>query len=238
MAKSMMPNADDMLKQLASESVRQGDNMRDKVRDLTLQGLKTRELNLEQIKSVLKSVTEGVSLGAASPKVDTEKALTDAMHGMDDALRKAVQASRLALEQLSSEGKEFSDTHLKKSIDDLKRLESEFFDTVKKASGAGSAQMKGQWAEVLKHFKFAGTDAGQEVLDTMEAFSNHMRDTMHETRMASLKAAQTFGLNFATLTSGILIGLSQALDEKTEKVKAPASTPAKKKPAAKRKPKA
>lgn len=235
MAKSMLPDADEMLKQLTSETVKHSNNLRDSVRDITLQALKTRELNLEQIKTVLHSVTEGVSLGAASPKIDTEKALTAAMHGMDDALRKAVQASHLALEQFSSQGKTFSDTHLKTAMNDLKRLEDEFFGTVKKASGAGSVQMKAQWGEVLKHFKFAGSDAGQEAMNTLEDFSNRMSATMHETRMASLKAAETFGQNFATLASGILIGLSQALDEKTEAVKAAKPKPAAKTKAATRK---
>lgn len=230
MAKSLLPDADEMLKQLTSETVKHSDNLRDSVRDITLQALKARELNLEQIKSVLHSVTEGVSLGAASPKIDTEKALTEAMHGMDDALRKAVQASRLALEQFHSQEKDFADTHVKTAMHELKRLEDEFFSTVKKASGAGSTQMKTAWGEVLKHFKFAGSDAGHDAMDTLEDFSNRMTATMHETRMASLKAAQTFSQNFATLASGILIGLSQAMDEKTEKMKAAkASTP---KPAA------
>lgn len=220
MAKSMLPDADTVLKQLTSETVKHSDNLRDSVRDITLRALNSRELNLEQIKLVLHSVTEGVSLGAASPKIDTEKALTDAMHGMDDALRKAVQASRLALEQFNSQGKEFSDTHITTAMHELKRLEDEFFATVKKASGAGNAQMKSAWGEVLKHFKFAGSDAGHDAMDTLEDFSNRMTATMHETRMAGLKAAHTFNQNFATLASGILIGLSQAMDEKTEKMKA------------------
>jgi hypothetical protein len=242
MAKSILPSADEILTQLTSEAVKHSDNLRDSVRDITLQALKARELNLEQIKSVLHSVTEGVSLGAASPKMDTEKALTEAMHGMDDALRKAVQASRLALEQFDSQGKEFTNTHVKTALHELKRLEDEFFATVKKASGAGSTQMKTAWGEVLKHFKFAGSDAGHDAMDTLEDFSNRMTATMHETRMASLKAVHTFNQNFATLASGILIGLSQALDEKTEKMKAakpkvPATPAAKPKATAKAKPK-
>jgi hypothetical protein len=243
MAKSILPSANEILTQLTSETVKHSDNLRDSVRDITLKALKTRELNLEQIKSVLHSVTEGVSLGAASPKINTEKALTEAMHGMDDALRKAVQASRLAMEQFNSQGKEFSDTHIKTAMHELKRLEDEFFSTVKKASGAGNVQMKSAWGEVLKHFKFAGSDAGHDAMDTLEDFSNRMTATMHETRMASLTAVHTFNQNFATLASGILIGLSQAMDEKTEsmkaaKPKAPSPTTAKTKAPAKAKPKA
>lgn len=243
MAKSILPSADEMLTQLTSETVKHSSNLRDSVRDITLQALKTRELSLDQIKAVLHSVTEGVSLGAASPKMDTEKALTDAMHGMDDALRKAVQASRLALEQFHSQEQEFSDTHVKTALHELKRLEDEFFSTVKKASGAGNTQMKAAWGEVLKHFKFAGSDAGHDAMDTLEDFSNRMTATMHETRMAGLKAAHTFNQNFATLASGILIGLSEALDNKTEKMqaakpKAPVASTAKTKTPAKAKPKA
>lgn len=241
MAKSILVDADTMLKQLTSETVKHSENLRESVRDITLKAFKTRELNLEQIKSVLHSVTEGVTLGAASPKINTEKALTDAMHGMDDALRKAVQASRLALEQFNSQGKEFSDTHVKTAMHEMKRLEDEFFSTVKKASAGSGGQMKSAWGDVLKHFKLAGTDAGHDAMDTLEDFTNRMNMTMHETRMAGLKAAETFSHNFSTLASGILIGLSEAMDHKTEKMRAAmpkSETAAAAKPKAPAKPKA
>ena len=49
-------DTDDVLKRLASESARQGANLRTTVRALTLKALERRELTLEQIRSVLENV--------------------------------------------------------------------------------------------------------------------------------------------------------------------------------------
>jgi len=211
------PDTDEILKQMASESVKQSENLRSTVRDLTLQALKTRELSLEQIKGVLKAVTEGVNLGAAKPAVDAGRAIKDAVAGMDDAVAKAVHASHLALQQLASQGKELGDTHVKTALDELKRLEGEFVETIQKASEASMGPFKQQWTDALKHLKIAGSDTGANVAATLEEFSNRMWTTMHESRHASLKAAQTFAGNFAALTSGILIGLSEAMHQHTNK---------------------
>jgi hypothetical protein len=213
---SPLPDTDELLKHMASESVKQGENLRNTVRDLTLQALKTRELSLDQIKSVLRSVTEGVNLGAARPAIDAGRAIKDAVAGMDDAVAKAVHASHLALQQLAGQGQEMTDTHLKRALDDLKRLEGEFFDTIQKAAEAGMGPLKQQWTDALKHVKLTGTDTGANIAATMEDFSNRMVSTMHESRHASLKAAQTLAANFAALTSGILIGLSEALTQHTK----------------------
>ena len=56
-------DVDEVLKKLASESVKQGENLHAAVRDLTLKALQGRELSLSQIKSVLATVTQGVNMG-------------------------------------------------------------------------------------------------------------------------------------------------------------------------------
>jgi len=206
--------SEEMLKQMASESVKQGENLRLQVRDMTLQALKTRELTLDQIKQVMRAVTQGVNLGAATPAIDAGKALSEAIHGMDDALLKAVQANRLALEQFSSQSTEFTKTYLHQSLEQLKRVEEEFLGVLKQAAEASTGKLKEQWGEALKHTQFAGTDAGREAADTVEAFQNRMTATMRETQAATFKAFETFNSNFLTMASGILIGLSEALEAK------------------------
>ena len=81
---------DHVLKSLASESIKQGGNVRAAVRDLTLNAMQQRELTLDQIRKVLRSVAVGVNLGVADREVKVEKALADTVAGMDDALLKAV----------------------------------------------------------------------------------------------------------------------------------------------------
>lgn len=204
---------EEALKQMTSQAVQQGENLRETVHNLTLQALKTRELTLEQITTVLKTVTAGVNLGAATPSIDAGKAISDALHGMDQALLKAVHASHLALQQVVSQGKEFNETQVQKVLDDLERLEDQFLATVKQASEGTTGKLREQWDEILKHTKLAGTDSGALAVRTIEDFRNRMTAMMRETRSATAKAALTLSENLATLASGVLIGLSEALQQ-------------------------
>lgn len=207
-------NQNEILKKMATESVKQGENLRDAIRSITLQALQSRELTLTQIKQVIRSVTEGVNLGAAGAKIDPEKALSQAFDGMDDALLKAARANHLALQQLTGAGREFEDSQLNKALGDLEHLEDEFLKTIKQASDSASDRIKQQWAEVLKQAKPGQTDTGQEVAAMMEEYGKRSQTAFRESRAASLKTAHALTQNFATLASGVLIGLSEALQQK------------------------
>ena len=87
-------NPDEMLKSMAAEAVKQHKQIRTTIRDLTLEALQMRELSLKQINSVVREVTEGVNVGVGDGKIDVEKALSNALAGMDDALLKVVEANK------------------------------------------------------------------------------------------------------------------------------------------------
>jgi hypothetical protein len=183
------------------------------VRELTLNALKSRELTLGEIKRVIRTVTEGVNLGAASAKVDAERVLSEALAGMDEAVLKAVQANHLALQQLSAQGQNLRDSHVKKALAELERLEDEFIATVKQAAKKGSKQIKDQWATVLQQKQHAGTETAAQIEATMEEFSDRMREAVKQQRRTALKAAEVMAENFTTLASGILIGLTEGLQQ-------------------------
>jgi len=204
-------DADEVLKGLARESVKQGENLRAGVRELTLSALRGRELTVDQITRVVRAVTEGVSLGAASSGVDPDRVLGDAFAGLDEAVLKAVQANHLALQQLASQGQ--GGSKLQKALDDLERLEDEFLKTVKDATKKGSQQMRDQWAKLLQHKEEAGTATQAQIEQTLEAFGERMRDAVRQQRRMALKAGEAMAENFATLASGILIGLTEGLEQ-------------------------
>ena len=204
-------DADEVLKGLARESVKQGENLRAGVRELTLSALRGRELTVDQIKRVVRAVTEGVSLGAASSGVDPDRVLGDAFAGLDEAVLKAVQANHLALQQLASQGQ--GGSKLQKALDDLERLEDEFLKTVKDATKKGSQQMRDQWAKLLQQKEDAGTATQAQIEQTLEAFGERMRDAVRQQRRMALKAGEAMAENFATLASGILIGLTEGLEQ-------------------------
>src|SRR5579864_6444163 len=113
---------DSMLSKYASDVVKAGGDIRTHVRDLTIKAFQTRELSMSQIRQVLRSVTDGINKGSAAAKVDSEKPLRDALSGMDDALRKAVQASQIALQQLTDHQADFGDSKLNKALAEIEKL--------------------------------------------------------------------------------------------------------------------
>jgi hypothetical protein len=206
-------DTDEVLKGLARESVKQGENLRTAVRELTLSALRGRELTVEQIKRVVRTVTEGVNMGAATSKLDGEKVFSEAFSGMDEAVLKAVQANHLALQQLSAQGQSLRDSQMKQALDQLERLEDEFMNGVKEATRKGSKQLRDQWASVLQQKEAAGTATQTQIEATIEQFSDRMRDAVRLQRRTALKATEAMMENFTTLTSGILIGLTEGLQQ-------------------------
>lgn len=220
---------DALIEMFASASAKQTAQLRDAVGQATLKALQGREMSLKNIKSVLKSVTEAASTGAlqnVTPKVDVETMLNGALAGMDDALLKAVDANRVALERLADQGVGMQEKQLKKALDDLQKLEDTMFETVRKAtSGAGMDKLSGPWAEVLGKMEQSGSLTGAQARATFEQMTGQMQTAMRETRAASLKAAQTLAQSYTALVSGVLMGMSDALRQGGA-AEAPASKPA------------
>ena len=206
-------DTDEVLKGLARESVKQGENLRSAVRELTLKALKSRELTLSEIKRVVRSVAEGVNLGAAASKLDGEHVFSEALAGMDEAVLKAVQANHLALQQLSAQGQSLRDSHMKKALDELERMEDAFLSSVKEAAKRGSKQVKDQWAAVLQRTETTGTGTASQIEATLEEFGDRMHEAIKQQRRTALKATEAMAENFTTLASGILIGLTEGLQQ-------------------------
>ena len=207
-------DVDQVLKNLASQSMKQGSNVRTAVRNLTLKALQQRELTLDQIGKVLRSVTEGVTLGVAKREIKVEKTLLDTVAGMDDALLKAVQASNVALHRLTGEGYDYEDSNLKQALDELERLEDEFLQSIVQATDTASEKIKAPWGRVLEKTKRSGTATGTQVASTIRDYAQRAQTAMREQRETGFKTAHLLTQNFAILASGILIGMSEGLGAK------------------------
>lgn len=217
---------DAIISMFASASAKGGEQLRKAVGEATLGALQGRELSLKNIRSVLKTVAQAASTGAASnltAGVDVESLLDKAVAGMDDALVKAVEANRLALQQFVSQGADLREKHLKKALTDLEAMEDTFIGALRKATEAASAQVSGQWAPVLEKLQAGGTLSGAQAATAAEQFAGQMRSAVRDSRSAGLRAAQTLAESYATLVSGVLIGMSDALQQG----RAPKAAPAK-----------
>ena len=211
----------------ANTSAQQTAQLREGVFKATLGALQGRELSLKNIRSVLGTVAQAASTGAAKNplgNVNAEELLDNAVSGMDDALLKAVEANRVALQQFVDKGVDLRESQLKKALADLDKFEDALMGTLKKGAAATGDPMAGPWAQVLEKFNLSGTQTGLKASGTTEQLTAQMaqmQTALRDTRAASLRAAQTLADSYTALVSGVLIGLSDALRQGTAEAKSP-----------------
>ncbi|MDE2093185.1 MAG: hypothetical protein KGL99_12615 [Burkholderiales bacterium] len=205
---------DAIVTMFSQATAKQGEALRKAVSEATLKALQGRELTMENIKKVLKSVTTAASTGAAqnaASPVDVEAMLTKAFAGMDGALLQAVEAHRKALQQFVEQGTGLQEKQLKGAIANIEKMEDTFFATVTKAAQAASGPMQGPWEHVLSAMKMKGTDTGAQATQTVEQLMAQAQAALREGRAAGAKTAQAMLDGYAALVSGVLIGMSEGL---------------------------
>ena len=190
--------------------------LRQSVADATLQALQGRELTLKNMRSVLAQMSKAAESGLAKnmgAPVDVQAMLDQAVAGMDDALVKAVDANRVALERLVSQGADLREQHMKKALTDLEKMEDMLLDTVKKSAAAADKQTGAAWQQVLEKLNAGGTLSGAQAATTAEQFAAQMQQSMRQTRAAGLRAAQALAESYTAMVSGVLIGMSDAMQQ-------------------------
>ncbi|MBE0546988.1 MAG: hypothetical protein IH627_04855 [Rubrivivax sp.] len=213
MAKPMF-DAEALISMFETATSRQGAQLKKAVSDATMASLQGRELTLKNIRAALKAVTEAAGTGAAknlTAGIDAEALLDQAVAGMDDALLKAVEANRVALGQLVSQGADLREKHLKKALEDLDKFEDTMFAAVKKAAAGVEGPMAGAWTQVLEKMQAGGTLSGAKASSAAEQLAEQMHGAMRSSRAASMRAAQALAESYTAMVSGVLLGMSDAL---------------------------
>jgi hypothetical protein len=205
---------DALVAMFSEATAKQGEMLRKAVAEATLKALQARELSLANIRSVLKTVTEAASAGAAKsglPMPDVEGLLGQAFAGMDAALLKTVEANRKALEQFVGQGMDVQEKQIKGVLANLEKMEDLFFSTVGKATQGAGQPLAGPWGQVLEAMKLQGTGTGVGASQTVEQMLAQAQTTLRDSRASGLKAAQAMMQSYSTLVSGVLIGMSEGL---------------------------
>jgi len=205
---------DAMVAMFSEATAKQGEAVRKAVAEATLKALQGRELTLENIRKVLKSMTQSATLGASrnpAAGIDAEALLGKAFEGMDAALLQAVEANRKALEQFVERGVGLQDKQMRSALANVEKMEDVFFTTVAKAAQAASTPLQGPWQQVLDGMKIKGTDTGAQANATIEQLMQQAQSTLREGRASGVRAAEAMMNSYAALVSGVLIGMSEGL---------------------------
>ncbi len=212
MSKPMF-DAEALIAMFESATASQGAQLRKATTEATMMALQGRELTLKNMRGALKQVAEAASTGIAKnvvPDIDPESLLDQAVAGMDQAMLKAVEANRVALTTLTTQGADLREKHLSKALADLEKMEDTMFAAMKKAAAGADAPMASAWAPILEKMQAGGTLSGAQAATTAEAMAEQMQSALRSSRAASMRAAQALAESYTAMVSGVLIGMSDA----------------------------
>lgn len=205
---------DALIHQFSQASAKQGESLRKAVHEVTLKALQGRELTLTHIKQVLGTVAKAASTGAAANPLgatDVGGLLAKAFAGMDAALVQTVQANRKALQQVVDQGVSVRETQVKKILADIEKMEDTLFAAVRKAAATSGEALQEPWAKVLGAVQGKPTNTGAVASATIEQLLSGAQQGVRRGRALGLQASQAMLDSYSTLVSGVLIGMSDAL---------------------------
>ena len=207
---------DALITRFSEATAKQGEALRKAVNEATLKALQGRELSLANIRQVLNTVAQAASAGAANsplPAVDIEALLAKAFAGMDGAMQQAVQANQRALKQMVDQGASVQETQVKKALADVEKMEDALFAAARKAASGAGPTLEGPWAQVLKGMQAKGTGTGAQAQAAVEQLMDGAQQNLRQARAVSVRATQAMMDSYTTLVSGVLIGMSEALQQ-------------------------
>ena len=203
-----------LVKMFSEATAKQSETLGGAVREATLKALQERELTLENIRKVLKTVTQAASAGTErnpAAVIDVEELLGKAFAGMDAALLQTVEAQRKALAQFVNQGVNVQDKHMKSALANLEQMENVFFTTVSRATRETGDSLRAPWQHVLDAMKLKGTDTGAQASVSVEQLLAQAQAALRDGRTNSVHAARAMMDSYAALLSGVLIGMSDGL---------------------------
>jgi hypothetical protein len=195
----------------ARAAVEHGENIHDAMRDITLAALKRVRLDAKEMRRVVRSVMQGASLGVADTGERSRAALSEALAGIDDALAKSAEATKLAIEEAAGRLRDYGKRDLERSFDDLRAMENMFLDTIKDVAEGSAGVAKEILHDLWQHARASGTTAGATVTDAIATLEQKFGRTLREVAAAGTDAALAASANLAEAASGFLAGISEAL---------------------------
>lgn len=193
-------------------AVETGRDVQDTVKRITLKALTEGVLDTESVQQVARAVVKGAGLGAVSHGgAEVKGILVKAISGLDEALSKAAEASKLALEEAAGRGEEFTSHDLKRALDDMQGLEDLFLEALRDAAKGGKDQVSTTLTDLVDHAQHSGTAVGKQLKESMTVLVEQITGAGKAELEAGTGAVKTTGSLLARLASGILEGIADSL---------------------------
>lgn len=196
------------------DAVAHGTNVKEAVRHLTLKAMNADTLDTESIQRIVTAAMQGVREGAnhqmqhATDQSEiAQKQVTEAIAGLDSALAKFAEASKLAMEEATSRTHRFSDTELTRMRSDLEGLEDIFLDTLKDTAATTKGLVADTLHDLVRHAQNNGTAVGEQLKETLVTLASQMSLVGKAQLEAGIKLTHETAKFLREIASGIISGV-------------------------------
>lgn len=185
------------------------------VRAITLDALTRGHLDTDALKRVTAAVVKGAREGAARLGEDGgQRALKEAMRGLDEALAGAAEAAQLAIQEAAGRTGEFSRQGLKQAADDLATLQTLFVETLQDAAQSAKGIVQTTFTELAEHARSSGSAVGQRLKIALDQLTQAVTSGAREQAQKGTEVVRHEVALLAGLAAGLLEGIAARLKSK------------------------
>jgi len=198
------------------QAVEQGENVQEKVRQLTLHVISSRSLDIKSVRetadAVLRGARAGVQHELAQSSAQTHVArdrLKQAVSGLDIALAQFAEAAKLAVEEAAGRAQKYSSEDLKKARSDLEHLETMFVETLQNSASAAKGAAGDILHDLAAHSRTHGSAVGTQLKETLSVIAHQIGAAGRAQAGAGLHLAKNTSDLVRQIAAGVLTGLAE-----------------------------
>ncbi len=192
-------NEMDALEAEVREAVANGSHIQDTVHRLTLKAMNAQRIDLDSLQRIITAVMQGAHDGASQQLLQAtnqahaaKSQITEAIAGLDSALARFVEASKLAIEEAAGQAKKFSDTEL---------------DTLHHTATAAQGLIADVLLDLSHHAQNTGTNVGSQLKETLATLAQQIASVGHSQVEAGTSLAQKTADFVSKSANGVLSGI-------------------------------
>ncbi len=196
------------------EAVANGVHIQETVHRLTLKAMNAQHIDIESLRRIITAVMQGIHDGSqqrlqqvANQTKAAKSQITEAVGGLDSALARFAEASKLAIEEAADQAKKFSDTELKRTRSDLESLESLFLETLHHTATTAQGVIADILLDLSHHAKNTGTTVGSQLKETLATFTQQIASVGHAQLETGISLAQKTADLVNKIAEGVLSGI-------------------------------
>ena len=207
-------NQTEEIKSAAADAVKSGINIKEEIRNITMEALSQKTLDTTRVREVAKAVMDGAVSGIDLNGAKVKESLDEVVSGLDSAFEQSAQATKLAIEETLSKVKNYQEVDLKHSLEQLQSLEELFMETLEEAAKASQSLLSDTFKDLIEHLKNTGTAVGQRTGEDMAQLKQQVLNAGENGVKTISDAAKSFTADVAQAASGFLQALADNLKDK------------------------